>query len=105
MIRNIGFIMFMFAGCAAENPNDYNGGTIWYSPDDELPQAQPVCMEQEEPVEWDAHACVDYPDEVCCIWLENDIQSQPVVECQYDWCYDKWECEWQHVLSRCESVE
>ena len=53
MIRNIGFMMFMFAGCAAENPNDYNGGTIWYSPDDELPQAQPVCMEQEEPVEWD----------------------------------------------------
>ena len=47
MIRNIGFIMFMFVGCAAENPNDYSGGTIWYSPDDELPQAQPVCMEQE----------------------------------------------------------
>ena len=105
MIRNIGFMMFMFAGCAAENPNDYNGGTIWYSADDELPEAPPVCMEQESPIEWEPYACVENSSGECCVWLENRIDIEPVVECRYDWCYNKWECEWHHVLSQCESVE
>jgi len=104
MIRSVGFMMFMFAGCATENPHDFNGGAIWYSEDEEIPEAPPVCMAQEDPVEWEPHSCVENSNGECCVWLENKIESQPAVECRYDWCYDKWDCEWHHVLSKCESV-
>ena len=104
MIRSIGFMMFVFAGCAAENPNYYNGGTIWYSPDDELPEAPPVCMEQEDPVEWEPVNCVENSSGECCYWREQKFNSAgtKLLDCRHDWCYNKYECKWHHVISRCE---
>jgi len=110
LIRSIGFIMFMFAGCGVEDPA-YTGGTIWYSPDDNLPMAAPECVEVEDPNPWEAQTCVENSSGECCYWLENIIMSstleniirtESVVECRYDWCYDKYECEWHHVLSQCD---
>jgi hypothetical protein len=104
MIRSVGFIMFMFAGCAAENPNDFNGGYVWYDHEQELPEGEgaekepPVCLEIPTPYEWEPAVCTKNDRGMCCQWKE----FTEAMTCEYNWCYDLWECDWLHDTSRCE---
>jgi len=115
MIRSIGFIMFMHAGCVGEVPNDYNGGYIWFDEEEELTEEErepPVCVEVPTPYDWEPDICFKTDRGMCCQWKEfittaddpikDYEQIEVTAECRYDWCYDLWECGWSHALSACE---
>ena len=82
----------------------YKGGMIHYDHPQGLPEAAPVCENIAEPEEWEPVNCVENSSGECCYWREQKFNSAgtKLLDCRHDWCYNKYECKWHHVISRCE---
>ena len=90
-------IVFIMSGCG-ERQYSYNGGYIWFEKPKQIPQLPPDCGPVFAPEEWEPAACSD----TCCIWEEQLLSKFSVTSCSYEWCYNEWECKWEHILTRCE---
>ena len=101
-----GFALCASLGCV-EDGRYYGGGYIMYDYPKDLPEVPPDCGPVTFPVDEDPVDCYEYSRGECCYWLEQMLypHGTKMSMCRFDWCYDKWECEWQHILSKCESVE
>ena len=100
---SIFILSFLFLGCHAEE-YPYKGGMIYYDTPQDLPKGVPACGYTEDPLEWEATSCIENSNGQCCYWREQNISPSgtKMLDCRHDWCYNKYECEWHHVISKCE---
>lgn len=110
MNKIIFMLPLLVFGCDAEDLA-YDGGSILYEESAGLPEPPEdiqQCEDKSIPYDWAPTACVAHKMMgECCYWTEQasageSFRGEPIVtNCRYDWCWDKYQCEWIHLLTRC----
>lgn len=94
-------LLLVLAACS----NDHGvTGYVEYG-GQKMPAAAPNCDPIINPLEWEPITCAEDYDVVQCYWQEQILFEEEVMSvCQQTWAFNKWECEWNMILTRCDSV-
>ena len=93
-------------GCYDNGGKYYGGGYIMYDYEESPPPAPKECLDPPQlqaPHELDLW-CNEGQDGKCCVWIELDVPDHKdyINYCEHHWCFNEYECRWDHFLSICE---
>ena len=110
MNKIIFMVPLLVFGCETED-SAYDGGAILYEEAESLPDPPEdiqQCEDASTPFAWTPTVCVANKTGECCYWMEQtstgeSFRGEPIVtSCRHDWCWDKYQCEWLHVITSCD---